>query len=549
MSTNEQPDSPERQLSQILPYCERRGYRVVATYEDPGQRGWSDDRPEFQHLLQDAKAGKFDIIVVDEVSRLSRQTPMDYIAKVAHPLSEVGVVVESVAEGRQDWDELVGMILLAVRQDKASQESISLGRRVATGQLLKAKEGKLFTGGAPHGYVYKVENRVRIGYEPSAPEDVQVVQFIFDAYVNRDMSIRAIVAELNDRAIPSPKGCSSWGKTTVCRILRNPAYVGDYVFGKVLQGKFYRYREGEIVRTDRNTNKSEMAPKEHWLIVRDTHKPLIDRELFDKAQVLLEANRIRRSNSRLRRQYPLSQLLRCSHCGAAMYATRVKGVPVYRCGNNMNLGTCGPRTARESIIIDEVLRALRDVFLSPENKDRLLAELQNGHGREQIEAQVENLRQTVSRLDAQIVKAKKNLPLLDAEYIPDAQKQIREWEQQRTSAQAQLDRVLKQSPVNTVERLIAKVEKLVQVARSADQGLVRSLLRETIGRVDLRFDELKKKVITRYPLAGGVIHLRGCADMARCWTASTCTSRSRPFPSRNYPPAPTAPPARPCASR
>jgi site-specific DNA recombinase len=161
MSTDEQPDSPERQRSQILPYCERLGYRIVQEYSDLGERGWRDDRPQFLRLLQDAQAGKFDVIVVDEMSRLSRQDPFDYIVKVAHPLREAGVGVESVAEGRQDWDELVGMILLTVRQDKARQESITLGRRTATGQVRKAKEGKLFSGRAPYGYRYKVEKGVR----------------------------------------------------------------------------------------------------------------------------------------------------------------------------------------------------------------------------------------------------------------------------------------------------------------------------------------------------------------------------------------------------
>ncbi len=105
MSTDDQADSPQRQRDQVLPYCEKKGYRVVEVYEDAGMRGWDNDRPAFQRLLRDAQKGLFDIIVVDEASRLSRQDPIEYVVTVAHPLRQAGVAVEVVDEGRQmNWD-------------------------------------------------------------------------------------------------------------------------------------------------------------------------------------------------------------------------------------------------------------------------------------------------------------------------------------------------------------------------------------------------------------------------------------------------------------
>src|SRR5438105_225715 len=82
MSTDDQTDSPERQLEQVLPYCERKGYRIVGRYQDLAMRGWDDSRPEFQKLLRDAEAGMFDVIVVDEQSRLSRTEPVEFFAQV-----------------------------------------------------------------------------------------------------------------------------------------------------------------------------------------------------------------------------------------------------------------------------------------------------------------------------------------------------------------------------------------------------------------------------------------------------------------------------------
>src|SRR4051794_8073994 len=93
MSTDDQAGSPERQRSLVLPYCQRKGYVVVDVYEDLGMRGWDDARPDFQRLMQDAKQKKFDIIVVDEQSRLCRDDPIEFAATVAYPLRGAGVAV------------------------------------------------------------------------------------------------------------------------------------------------------------------------------------------------------------------------------------------------------------------------------------------------------------------------------------------------------------------------------------------------------------------------------------------------------------------------
>src|SRR5215813_1824271 len=111
MSRDTQEDSPERQRGQIYPHCQRKGYRVVGEYFDPGITG--DEfvkRPEFQRLLRDAQAGVFDGIVVDHKDRISRQHPIDYIADVVRPLRRAGIWVEAVATGRLDWDSMAGLL-------------------------------------------------------------------------------------------------------------------------------------------------------------------------------------------------------------------------------------------------------------------------------------------------------------------------------------------------------------------------------------------------------------------------------------------------------
>ncbi|MBA4189485.1 MAG: hypothetical protein C0467_15970 [Planctomycetaceae bacterium] len=525
MSTDDQAGSPERQRAQILPYCERKGYQIVEFYQDLGMRGSDSSRPNFQRMLQDAKKGLFSLIIVDEQSRLSREDPLEYITKVALPLREVNVFVELVADGRRlTWerDDLGGLLMGLIGQHKASNESSTLGRRVATGMAKKAKEGRMFVGRAPYGYRYRRVDGKRVGLEidAEAPEKAQAVRRIFDAYANRDGSLTSIVAELNELRIPSPQG-AEWGKHSIHHILTNPFYAGSYVWGKFPQGKFYRYDGSEVVLAKKDDHGAHRAPQERWVIIPNQHEAIVEPELFDKTQKLLVANRIRKSPSRKKDQLPLSGLLLCSNCGYPMYGTKRRsgGVvePVYRCGGYMTRGVCGPATVLERDILKQIAKVLQERLLDPTERERLLAEIRRQS--EQLEGNddvVKGLQQKLKALDGKITKAKNNLCLLDPENIPDVQNQIRGWRQDRETAQAELDRLNRRSPTGSVEHFIAKVDRLIEIMAAAEKDLVRPVVREFLERVDLTFEVVKKTKITRYPLRGGVVHLRGCADSDQC---------------------------------
>jgi site-specific DNA recombinase len=486
MSTDDQADSPDRQKSQIDPYCEKHGYKVVKTYEDHGMRGSDNSRPQFQAMLKDARAGHFHVIVVDEVSRLSRETPMDYIVNVAYPLREADVAVESVAEGRQNWDELVGMILMAVRQDKASQESATLGRRVATGMLRRAKEAKTFVGRAPYGMKYKLdETGNRVGYLPGDPEHVRAVRDIFDTYLNHDGSLTSIARGLNEDGIAAPLG-GEWGKTTVHHILTSPVYAGSYVWGKVPQGRYYRCDGEEVVKAGRNERSYRRPPEEWTVVIPDCHEAIVEPKVFDAVQERLANNRCRTSGSRAKDQYVLAGILFCSHCGSPLYGTRVKsgGIPYpsYRCGSSMNTNTCANRTVRETVIVEKLAGVLKEKFLNPSVLDRLRVEVERQRTKKADDGidRTNTLKRKVEKLDRDIEKAKDNLMLLDSEDIPRAKERIREWQQERADAQAQLDRKTTQSPAGSFDLVATRLKRLVETLRTAEPSLIRTLLRDCI---------------------------------------------------------------------
>ena len=335
------------------------------------------------------------------------------------------------------------------------------------------------------------------------------------------MSLLGIVSELNEMHVRTPRGCDVWGKTTVHNFLLNPVYAGKYVWGKTHQGRYFHCPNGQPIPTPRGSNRSERRPRDEWTEEPGNHTPLVDPELFEKVQRRLTANRARTSPSRKRATYPLSGLLICSHCGRPMHGTKVKSggqhATVYRCGTNMDSGGCAPRIVRENVIIEELIVALEEKFLDPENLELLRAELrdeeeqQADHGQEVVE----DLQKNFTRLDGQIKKARKNLLLLDPEDIPDAKAQIRQWEKDLADLQDELERATSRSPSDRLENLAGNVRKLIECVRAADPALVRSLIREAIERVDLRFDTVPKTKVTRYPFAGGEVHLMGEEECRR----------------------------------
>src|SRR5690606_24658742 len=138
-----------------------------------------------------------------------------------------------------------------------------------------------FTGSVPpYGY----RKAVIDGRKTLVPDETErhVVRDIFEMYAFRLLGEKAIVRALNQRLIPSPKG-GLWGVTTIRRILQNEAYTGVNVFGKYETVKVHRLddlhdRRNKLVQRDRKA--WERSP------IGRTHEPIIEPELFERAQAV-----------------------------------------------------------------------------------------------------------------------------------------------------------------------------------------------------------------------------------------------------------------------
>ncbi len=153
------------------------------------------------------------------------------------------------------------------------------------------------------------------------------------------MTVRAIVNHLNDHGVmcPSvykqsqglkykcPNGQTQpmWSTITISNMLKNPVYVGDMAQGR------NRVKSYKI-------HKIEAVPEKDWIVVPNTHEPIIDREAFEKVKQLLK--RDTRTSPKQKQLYLFSGFLRCADCGRAMSRIASKELYVYyQCGTYKSL--------------------------------------------------------------------------------------------------------------------------------------------------------------------------------------------------------------------
>ncbi len=307
-----QKDSPEHQRALCQSFCDEHGLEVVKVYEDRDSGTSIVGRPDVQRMIKDAQNGEFDSVVFASLSRFSRDT-LDSIGlkrMLVNALRKRVVSIEDMYDSQEKDDETIFNIIASVNQKLSEQISVASKRGIQQSAL----KGN-FTGTyAPYGYKKAV-----IGGRKTLvidDEAAHVVRLIFDLYVNQKMGDKKIVDYLNTELdIPSPRKRGAWGITTIQRILQNEAYTGRNVFSKYKNVTEYN----DLTNMYDRRKKLVQRDKKKWKRTENkTHEPIIDDDLFQKAQ---EIRLYRGGGSRGGNKKPVNvfrKMIYCKHCGSAM---------------------------------------------------------------------------------------------------------------------------------------------------------------------------------------------------------------------------------------
>ncbi|WP_245984528.1 recombinase family protein [Streptomyces tateyamensis] len=233
--------------------AKRRDAKSVTYYEDLGISAFTGvERPEFEKLLQDCRAGRINLLIVYYISRLSRLDPLDAIPVVVELLN-LGVTIVSVTEGEFRKGNLVDLIHMFMRLDQAHNESKNKSVAVRGAKATARELGGYVGGKAPYGFELKAETRLTADGRPIVIQTL--VHTVNEPEVIRDIwatikkhkdapydpkrrrhpgSLGGIVNSMNNEVIVPTRGAtygkktkdSAWDTKTVKRILRDPRIAG-----------------------------------------------------------------------------------------------------------------------------------------------------------------------------------------------------------------------------------------------------------------------------------------------------------------------------------
>ena len=266
-------------------------------YADEGITGTSTrHREQFNHMIQDARDGKFQLILSKEVSRFSRNL-LDTIV-FTRELARLGVGVIFLTDGI-DTREPDAELRLSIMASIAQEESRKTSLRVRWGQLRQMERGVVF-GRSLLGY------QVKAGVLSVEPIGAAIVKQIFEKYTLEKKSASVIARELEKSGIAASTGKTSWKPSHIIKILKNETYVGDLIQGKTWTPDYLTHQ------------KKYNHDPEKQIYLPNHHEAIIDRTLWLATQLEL-SRRSRRSSaaSGPSVSYPLSGRIFCGSCGSS----------------------------------------------------------------------------------------------------------------------------------------------------------------------------------------------------------------------------------------
>jgi site-specific DNA recombinase len=364
------------QLEMGRTYAQEHGYTVVAELaeDDRGASGAEIDLPQLGKVREMAQAGEFDILVVREIDRLSRNLAKQLI--VEQELQRAGIVIEYVLGEYPDTAE--GRLNKHIRATIAEYEREKIAERMTRGRRNMARAGHVLVHGrAPYGYrLAEVDGKRSLEiFKPEA----QVVRMVFDWYTagngqNGPLSLLGIAQKLGEMGIPT-KGDTDetitkrtergrWSASTVRRILKRETYAGTFYYGKTKNGE----------------NGTKIGnPRQTWIPV--DVPAIVSRETWEAAQERLATNK-RNAKRNTKHDYLLKSRVTCDSCGAMMCAKVSKGTYLYyfcwTAGGHPDAArTCDQKKWFRADWVDAtVWRYVRGLFENPEVARRGLLEAQ-----------------------------------------------------------------------------------------------------------------------------------------------------------------------------
>ena len=492
---NEGPsESVTNQKSLLDEFVKNNRLSVYDVYIDDGYSGTNFDRPAFQRMIGDIEAGKVNMVITKDLSRLGR----DYIMTghyMERYFPEKRVRYISLLDGIDTGVESTANDITPFRAIMNDMYAKDISRKIKSVKRDKQRKGQ-FIGGKPvYGYRMHPTEKNKIVVDEGA---AVVVRRIF-AMALEGVSCRKIATQLNEEGVPTPAAYAGltvpnpgpytglWSSERISEMLQNETYIGNMVQGRTIK---ISYKSRKYLKQDR----------ENWVVVEGTHEPLVDNETFQKVRMLVNSRRHTRSRTY---DFLLKGLIFCHECGYPLAVLNRKNaagedVLYFVCRTYQRFtkaGVCTCHSIKEKTVTDAVIAKAREVCEACLNPRELLPMAQEAVEQAQKENAPENEMQAIqNKIDSLTAN-------LDKMYMDRLSGLLAETDFERIYQRVKMERAVledklkaleaqKECPVSTEDRARALVQKYMDSAFTS-----RELLVSLIQRVELTEE---KQIIIKF---------------------------------------------------
>ena len=478
---NEGPsESVTNQRALLEDFARRSHLRVHDIYIDDGWTGTNFDRPEFRRMIADIEAKKVNMVITKDLSRLGR----DYILTghyMERYFPEHRVRYLSLLDGIDTGVDSSANDITPFRAIMNDMYAKDISKKIKSVKRDKQRRGQ-FIGGKPvYGYRMHPTEKNRIVVDERA---AAVVRQIFSLALE-GLSCRKIAQRLNEAGIPPPAvyaglavSCRGvytglWSGERISELLRNETYIGNMV-------------QGRSVKVSYKSSKCRKQPPEDWVVVADTHQPLVERDTFIKVGRLLDSRRRTRSRTY---DFLLKGMIFCHECGQPLGVINRKNAAgedvLYLICRTYQRDTrvCTSHTIKESVVRDAVMAQVERVCQSCVDEGALLAAasalVSELRGLNEAEKKRAILQGEVRRLTAQ----------MDRVYLDGITGVLSKCDSDRILKRLGQERSMAQEKIYQIDKIAQKTQEegLEQESRQVWEEMLRSreMLVDLVERVEV----------------------------------------------------------------
>lgn len=500
------------QKAYLTEYVKKHRFPNPQFYVDDGNTGSDYDRPDFKRMCEDIDNGLIKTVIVKDLSRFGREhINMEWLYEIKWP--EMGVrfiaILDNVDTSSEDSNEFAAFTnLFNEWYPKTTSKKVKQVKRS------KAMNGE-HLGAPPYGYLKNPDNpKEWIADAETTP----IVRRIFQMAMEGKGCSAIATALWKDKiftpsAYKQSKGIGvarvsedscCWEPSAVGAILDNSAYVGATEGLKSLRVSF-------------RSKKRVPSPKEHRVLVENTHEPIIDRLVWEKVQALRQN---KRRPAKTGATSIFSGLLYCADCGSKMNLCVSNGYHFFRCGGykrNSRTKECTIHYIRESVLEQLVLKQLQHFLFYMRQFERAFV-------KRQIDSSIADKEYELYQKQKQLEKCEKRAKEIDRYFrktyednvcgkITDEQyfKLTEGYEAEQAEIAKETERLT--AEINETDTAVSNVEKLIAVTRSYTRidKLTPEILNAFIDRIEIhekvKTDGKKSQQIDIYYSYVGIINI------------------------------------------